>query len=182
MNLPDLFSGLENMMRQLEDKAAKITEKFLEMDTTGDLMVNLFIIAVLPAVGEELFFRGLLQRIFSDWSRNKHVGIWVTAVVFSALHGQFYGFVPRMILGGMFGYLLVWSGSLWIPILAHLVNNGVAVIASYYYQKGMLGFNPDKIGTGPAELVFGLLSIILCAGILYLLKKEFSKQENTIES
>lgn len=182
LSLPAALHGLEEAMRALEDRAAEITEKFLKMNDASALAVNLLVIAVLPAVGEELFFRGLLQRIFTDWSRNKHVGIWVAAFVFSALHGQFYGFVPRMLLGAMFGYLFVWSGTLWIPILGHLVNNGAAVIATYSYQHGMLEFNPDEIGTGPVPIGLGILSAVACIGLLFLLKKETTKNNPTAEA
>lgn len=181
MSLPGMFSALEKTMRALEDRAAEITEAFLRMNTAGELAVNLLVIAVLPALGEELFFRGLLQRIFSDWSKNIHIGIWVAAFVFSALHGQFYGFIPRMLLGAMFGYLFAWSGTLWIPILAHLVNNASAVVATYLFEKGMLGFDPDKIGTGSAQLYFGILSLATCAVLLHRFKRDVMKPDQPIQ-
>src|SRR5207344_1198984 len=95
------------------------------------LAINLFIIAFLPALGEELFFRGMMQKLFSQLTKNNHLAIIITSIIFSAIHLQFYGFLPRMVLGIFLGYLLVWSGSLWLPILAHFVNNASAVLFTF---------------------------------------------------
>lgn len=134
MILPEFLKGLELWMRQKEEEAAIITRQFLEMRSIGDLLVNLLIIAVIPAIGEELLFRGCLQRIFTWWTKNYHVGIWIAAIIFSAIHVQFFGFLPRLFLGALFGYLFYWSGNLLIPILAHFINNGTQVVLAYFIQ------------------------------------------------
>jgi len=103
------------------------------------MILNLFIIAILPAVGEEFFFRGVLQKILIRLFKSVHVAIWVTAFIFSAIHFQFFGFVPRFILGLIFGYLFFWSGTLWLPVISHFINNAVPVIMSYI--QGMEKFN-----------------------------------------
>jgi membrane protease YdiL (CAAX protease family) len=103
------------------------------------MILNLFIIAILPAVGEEFFFRGVLQKILIKLFKSGHVGIWVTAFIFSAIHFQFFGFVPRFILGLIFGYLFFWSGTLWLPVISHFINNAVPVIMAYI--QGMEKFN-----------------------------------------
>jgi membrane protease YdiL (CAAX protease family) len=107
------------------------------------MIINLFIIAILPAVGEEFFFRGVLQKILIKLFKSGHVAIWVTAFIFSAMHFQFFGFVPRFILGLIFGYLFFWSGTLWLPVISHFINNAVPVIMAY--KQGMEKFNapPD---------------------------------------
>jgi len=172
MVLPSWLSGLEDQMKASEDQAAKLTEKFLVINSPLQFVYAIIMIAVLPALGEELLFRGILQRIFSEWSRNKHTGIWATAILFSAMHLQFYGFVPRMLLGVMLGYLFLWSGSLWLPILAHFFNNGAAVIASYLYKQNSISVNPDTIGT---ESDYGSLtvSVVLTAVLLwYVYRRE----------
>ena len=128
MSLPESLSGIENWMKTMEDAAKILTEKFLKVDSFSGLLFNVFMIAALPALGEELMFRGVVQRIFSGWTKNHHWGIWITAFLFSAMHMQFYGFLPRMALGAMFGYLLVWTGTMWVPILAHFVNNLMGVL------------------------------------------------------
>ncbi len=176
LHLPGFLKSVEDWMRESEDKAAMLTKKFLEMSTTKDLVFNLFMIGLLPAVGEELVFRGVVQKIFSRWSKNVHVGIWTAAFLFSAMHMQFYGFVPRLMLGGLLGYLYVWSGSLWLPILAHFVNNAGAVLMTYLFQNGDLGVDPDKIGV---ESDFGSVAISLVFGIL-LLWLVYKKESNRV--
>ena len=177
MELPAWMEGVERQMRASEDQAAKLTEKFLMIDTTWQLIFTLIMVAVLPAVGEELMFRGILQRIFSEWSGNKQTGIWASAILFSAMHMQFYGFVPRMLLGVMLGYLFLWSGSLWLPIIAHFINNGAAVIASYMYSHQMISLNPDMVGTGK-EYGTLLVSALLTVSLLWVLwKRETKRQE-----
>ena len=116
---------------RLGNDSEKIVESFLKMNHFGDLLFNLLVIAIVPAIGEELLFRGYLQQSFSKWLSNPHAAIIVTAVLFSAIHLHFQGFLPRFILGVLLGYLFYWSGSLWLPILAHFANNAQAVIISY---------------------------------------------------
>ncbi|MBN1986261.1 MAG: CPBP family intramembrane metalloprotease, partial [Prolixibacteraceae bacterium] len=111
MQLPDWLGGVERWMKQTEENAARLTEAFLNVKTTAGLLFNIFMVALLPAVGEELLFRGVIQRSFTRITKNRHWGIWISALLFSALHMQFYGFLPRLLLGALFGYLLVWSGS-----------------------------------------------------------------------
>ena len=116
---------------RLGNDSEKIVDSFLKMNHLGDLLFNILVIAIVPAIGEELLFRGYLQQSFSKWLSNPHAAIIVTAVLFSAIHLHFQGFFPRFILGVLLGYLFYWSGSLWLPIIAHFVNNTKAVIFSY---------------------------------------------------
>ncbi len=129
MHLPEWLAGVENWMRGMEDQAEYTIGKFIEVEGLGGLLFNLFMIAVIPALGEEFLFRGVIQQIFTKATRNYHWGIWISAVLFSALHMQFFGFVPRVLLGALFGYFLVYSGSIWVPVAAHFVNNAVGVLA-----------------------------------------------------
>ena len=163
IRLPESLSALEQKMRVMEDAAAALTEQFLHADNIGMLLVNLGLMALLPAFAEELSFRGTLQQILG----NKHVAIWVTAVIFSAIHMQFFGFVPRMLMGAMFGYIFVWTGSLWVPIVMHFTNNGLAVLAYYIFDQ--LGENSknyaDTFGAGTTWWV-GVWSLVLtCLGL-----------------
>lgn len=175
IQLPEFLSVIEQWMQSSEDHAAKLTESFLIMNSTSDLYYNLLIIALIPAIGEELLFRGVLQRLFKDFTKNIHWSIFITAALFSAIHMQFYGFLPRMFLGVLFGYLLIWSGSIWIPIVAHFVNNAAAVLFSYFASKDELPFNQDTIGTQQEEIPYTIISMILLAGFLYLIKKSSVK-------
>ena len=123
-NIPD-------WMLVFDDNAEKITNSFLKMNTLGDLFFNLLVIAIIPAIGEELLFRGYLQQKMTQWLGKPHMAIIITAILFSAIHMQFQGFLPRFALGLVLGYLFYWSGSLWLPIIAHLLNNAMAVTFAY---------------------------------------------------
>jgi hypothetical protein len=175
LQLPEFLKGLEQKMRSMEDEAAKITEVFLDMKTGKDLWVNLLMIGLLPAIGEEFLFRGILQRLLTDMTRNKHLAIWITAILFSTIHMQFFGFVPRMLLGAFFGYLLVWTGSIWVPVFAHFVNNGSAVLFAYYQQHHGLGINPDTIGTESGQGWMVLVSLLILGGGMVFM----GRRENT---
>ncbi|WP_303925233.1 CPBP family intramembrane glutamic endopeptidase [Draconibacterium sediminis] len=177
MSFPEWLSGVEEWMRNAEENAADITEAFLNVKTIGGLAFNVFMIALLPAVGEELLFRGVIQKIFSKMTRSHHWGIWISAILFSALHMQFYGFVPRVLLGALFGYMLVWSGSIWLPIIAHFMNNAIAVIAMYFINNGMMNPQYEEIGsTGDSYYMAGI-SLALTFVFLMMLKRQNAGKE-----
>jgi membrane protease YdiL (CAAX protease family) len=132
-------------------------------------------IAFLPSIGEELLFRGVIQRIFTNWTRNYHWGIWISALLFSALHMQFYGFIPRMFLGVLFGYLLVWSGSMWLPIIAHFINNAVAVVAMYLIDKELLSPEIEEIGTTSDSYYMAAVSLLLIVVFMLMIKRQNSE-------
>lgn len=177
MQLPGWLAGMEEWMKNAEEKATLLTEAFLKVDGIGGLFFNLFMIALLPAVGEELLFRGVIQKIFTNWTRNSHWGIWIAATLFSALHMQFFGFIPRLLLGVLFGYLLVWSGSMWLPILAHFINNGVAVIGMYLIDKGMIGNELEEIGTSGKTQFTALISLFLVLLVLWIIRRQYLNNE-----
>lgn len=160
MKLPYFLKELEDWMLQQELKMELMTKQLIVMNSIPALLVNLLMLAIIPAFGEELIFRGGLQQIFARWFGNHHVAIWLTAIIFSSIHFQFYGFFPRMFLGAIFGYLLVWSGSLWLPILGHFLNNALAVFTAYWYQQQ--GLSIDKMFEAePSSLVQVSISFIL---------------------
>ncbi len=129
MSLPASLSSFEQVLRSMEEQTADMINAFLSMNGSVDLLINMLMMAVLPAVGEELLFRGSLQRLLREWSKRPHLAIWLSAFIFSFIHFQFYGFLPRMVLGALLGYLFYWGGSLWYPIIAHFLNNGLQVLA-----------------------------------------------------
>jgi membrane protease YdiL (CAAX protease family) len=177
MSLPESLSGLEGWMKNMEDAAKVLIEKFMKVDSISGLMFNIFMIAVLPALGEELMFRGVIQRIFSNWTRNHHWGIWITAFLFSAMHMQFYGFLPRLALGAMFGYLLVWTGTMWVPILAHFVNNLMGVLGYYLIDKGVISNDIEEWGTGKEQIPLVIFSLATVGFLLFLIYR--SEQAKT---
>lgn len=172
MKLPEFLGGLELWMKNAEERANLLTEAFLKVDSTGGLLFNLFMIALLPAIGEELLFRGVIQRIFTGWTRSNHWGIWISAILFSALHMQFYGFIPRMLLGVLFGYLLVWSGSMWLPITAHFFNNGIAVIGIWLIDRKLLSSEFETIGSTNGSYYLAAISLALVLLLMFLIRKE----------
>ena len=178
MSLPESFSGLESWMKNMEEGAKVMIEKFMLVDGFSGLMFNIFMIAVLPALGEELMFRGVFQRIFSNWTRNHHWGIWITAFLFSAMHMQFYGFLPRLLLGAMFGYLLVWTGTMWVPIVAHFVNNLMGVLGYFLIGKGVITNDVEEWGTVPEQIPWVIFSVLAVSGLLYLVyRTEITKRK-----
>lgn len=146
MQIPEFLSGVETWMHQKEVQAENLMTHFLKADHFNVLLINLFVMAFLPAIGEELLFRGLLQKLFTQMSKNKHLAIWITAFLFSAMHMQFFTFLPRFFMGAMFGYLLVWSGSIWLPIIAHFTNNAIAIISNYLIQHETISPDIENIG------------------------------------
>jgi uncharacterized protein len=178
MKLPDSFSAIEQWMIATEKSLTVLSETFLNVNTFSAFVFNVFMMAILPALGEEFVFRGLFQRLFTEWFKNYHWGILASAMLFSAFHFQFFGFIPRMFLGVMFGYLLVWSGSLWVPILAHFINNFMGVTYYYLLSKNVVDNEVEKLGKGDNEFVYILLSVILIIFLLIL----FYKKSKTIFS
>jgi len=181
MKLPTILHGVEQWMKDTEDQATQLTDAFLNTDTIGGLGVNLLMIAIIPAIGEEMLFRGILQRLFSEWFRNIHVAIFFTAFIFAAIHLQFYGFLPRMLLGIIFGYLFFWSGSLWLPIFAHFLNNGSAVIISFLVSRNAV--KQDYQDFGSTDNVFLIAGSIILTGLclfwIYRITKE-KKKDNEL--
>lgn len=179
MHLPDFLSGVEKWMRDSEDKAEKLTDAFLSTSHWGGYLVNLIMIAGLAAVGEELIFRGILVKLFREWTRNEHLAVIIPAFLFSALHLQFYGFFGRFLLGIILGYLFIWSGSLWVPVFVHFLNNAMAVTLSFFYQKGFVSTDIDSFGTSQNALIIigSLVLMLFTMAIIYLHEKGHFKKK-----
>jgi uncharacterized protein len=165
VKLPSSLDGFAQWATELEQRAGELTEFLLTLDSLADLGWALLVVAIIPAVGEELTFRGVLQTKLQLAVKNPHLAIWI----FSLLHFQFFGFVPRVLLGALFGYLYWWSGNLLMPVMAHLVNNGFTVIMIYLHQRGMLGIDIEAPGIVPLSL--SLASAGLTIGLLYLFRQ-----------
>lgn len=171
IELPAYFSDLD-------EKLEKSVIALLKVDSTIGLIINIFIIALLPALGEELFFRGVIQRIFLDWFKNKHLAILTTAIIFSAFHFQFAGFIPRMILGMFFGYLLVWSENIWYPIIAHFLNNGIAVISFHLFYGTEYFTKAENIGTENNQILLLISCLALLSLLLIVYRNYFTARKN----
>jgi membrane protease YdiL (CAAX protease family) len=172
MVLPSFLEPLEQWMKMHEETAGQLTEQFLHVDTYGGLVINILLMAVLPAVAEELSFRGVLMNLFpAKGDRVPHVAIWCTAILFSAVHMQFYGFLPRMLMGALFGYALVWTGNLWVPILMHFTNNAMAVLL--YFVSMRMNWDMkmiDAIGTNDT-LWLGVVSLVITLVGIYAFRR-----------
>ncbi len=186
--LPEALSGLEAWMQSNEESAKKSVELLFGGVSVGDLIVSLLIVAVLAAFSEEIFFRGALQRLLASGPLSSHVAIWLTAFIFSAFHMQFYGFFPRLLLGAYFGYLLWWSRSLWIPVIAHTFNNGMVVYSTWHERVS--GVKADSASGGVADAVNGIqfdspwaiiISMLLTALSLMILYRVANKNSGNFD-
>lgn len=167
--LPDSLAAVEQWMRQAEAQAQTQVEMMLGAKGTANLVMNVLIVGVLAGLSEELYFRGALQRLIASGRRmSPHVAIWLTAFLFSLFHMQFFGFVPRMLLGALFGYTLYLTGSLWIPVALHIFNNS-AVVVSTWWGGGASGTSGiDRFGADSWWMI--VLSVMLTIGSLIFLK------------
>lgn len=179
ISLPESMSETELWIKKSELDATRITELFLSTKMIGGLLFNIFLIALIPAIGEELVFRGILQKLLQKWMKNPWIAIFITAFVFSSFHMQFYGFIPRLLLGFVLGYLFYRSGKLWISILVHFVNNAGAVILYYLFAKGSINTHPDLLFNFNDNIPILILSIFLFAGSLILFHNIFSKKASS---
>lgn len=190
LSLPACLSGVEEQMKLLEEKSAELLRQFMNTTSFAGFLVNLGLMALLPAIGEELTFRGVLLHTLAPRTENPgpgtqnpepgtqnrtpHLAIWVTAIIFSFVHFQFYGFVPRMLMGALLGYMLCWTGSLWIAMLMHFTNNAIVTILYFICLRG--GYDTatlDAIGSGDT-LWLGILSIIVSVVGIYLFRRSLT--------
>ena len=164
LQLPESLRSIEDWMINTEKAAEVATNTLLNTDSWGGFFMNIIIIAIMAGIGEELMFRGVIQKILIGWTKNIHLGILYTAIIFSAIHFQFYGFVPRMILGMVLGYLYIWSKSLWVPVIAHAINNALTVtFTPNTFNKGnelvkIVSNNQNSIG----YIVAGIFVFTFC--------------------
>ncbi len=167
LDLPDWLDGLEQWMSRKELQTERITQVLMQADTTGALMINIIIIAILPAIGEEFLYRGVLQNIFTGWLKSGNLAVLLTALLFSAAHLQFYGFIPRFILGLGFGYIYLWSRNIWLPVLAHLVNNAIPVILSYFYGWENINSTMDEFSSkeGLIVIIPAIIAVLIMVNI-----------------
>jgi membrane protease YdiL (CAAX protease family) len=173
MVLPEFLKGVEDWMRLQEEILEEATIFLTTINNPLEFLTAMLVIAVIPAIGEELLFRGLIQNQIHSWTKNAHLAVWITGILFSAIHVQFYGFVPRMLLGVLFGYMYLWSGNLLYPMLAHFANNGFQIILLYLYGNKMTDFNIDTAETVPWA-VFLTAAIVSTVLVLYY-KQHFAK-------
>ncbi len=162
MVLPRFLDGVQKWMRNSEDEAQKVSDIMLQMKTLKSMIFDLLVIGLLTAIVEELMFRGALQTILAKWTKNQHAAVWIAAIVFSAFHMEFFGFLPRLLLGVLLGYFTVWSGSVWPAVWAHFVNNGTDVVLTYLAQHKIINLDPNDQHTfNTAGYLIGIIFTLL---------------------
>ncbi|MTI30801.1 CPBP family intramembrane glutamic endopeptidase [Xanthovirga aplysinae] len=174
LKFPSFLKGFEQYAMAKEEQLKELTEFLTTFHSFGDFSSAMLVMALIPAIGEEFLFRGLLQHHLMRICRNPHVAIWLAAFIFGFIHFQFYGLLPRMMLGVLFGYLYYWSGSLVFPMLGHFINNGFTLFFLYLFQIGHTSYDLDSVETLP----WPILGICLLIGLWFLwsFKKYFSPQ------
>ena len=166
MHLPEFMSPVESFMRKAEDLAAQVTEKILSEQGVFPFIVNIFIVGIMAGLTEEFFFRGALTSVIGKKIKNPHITIWTVAILFSAVHFQFFGFIPRMLLGAFLGYLLYWTHSIWVPVFAHFLNNSIAVVG---YKMGLFETSTEGSSLITSEMETSELFITIAAAIAGLI-------------
>ena len=172
-HFPGFLHGFEEWARASEDRAAVLTKFLTQFNSPTRFVVGVVVIGLVPAVAEELVFRGVIQQNLVRWF-SPQVGVWLGAALFSAIHMQFFGFVPRFVLGLVLGYLYLWSGNILVSMAAHFTQNAFQLLLLYATQRGLFGwdFDPDANTALPLSLV--LPSVLLSAGLLYLLHRQMT--------
>lgn len=174
--VPSFLSEIAASLRSAENASRAISTQLLTVATFGGFVVNVLVIALIPAIGEEFVFRGVFQKIFQNATQNKHMAIVLAAILFSAIHGEFFSFIPRFALGLFFGYLMVWSNTIWLPVFAHFINNLIVVSIYYLSGSGASSFSPDKMEGGFFQVWGILVSLVLCGiGVYFVKRLETSK-------
>jgi membrane protease YdiL (CAAX protease family) len=178
VNLSFMLNGaihLPAWMSQFENQAEDTLKTVLEMKTFLIFLINLILIGILPGIGEELIFRGILQKQFAGLFKNPVLAIWISAFIFSAIHMQFEGFFPRLVLGATLGYLYYWTGNLWVPMIAHAFNNGIQVILIYFTGMELSEFDEN----GSDQLQWWMIP--LSVGVMFLIYHFILKNRRALE-
>jgi uncharacterized protein len=173
IKLPSFMAGIELKLQESENRAAFLTEKLLSGQRITDYLFNILMVAIIPAIGEEFLFRGIIQRLFAASLKNMHLSVLFAAMLFSAFHFQFYGFFPRLALGMFFGYLFFWSGSIWIAVLAHFFNNFFEITIEFLDKNYGTNLSAliEKFQSDQLEI---LISLVLTIFLVSQIRKRFS--------
>ena len=157
-----------------ENQAEETMKALLKMDSPFVFLANLIIIAILPGIGEELVFRGVLQKQLGFIFENKILAIWIAAFIFSAIHLQFEGFLPRFVLGVVLGYLYYWTGNLWVTMIAHAFNNGIQIILLYVMKVDIT--EVDEMGSDQLQWWMIPMSVV----VMYLVYNSILKNRKPV--
>ena len=180
IELPAGLGRLRQWMIDTDTQAEAITNMLTSKHTYATLAINILVLALLPALCEEFMFQGTIQAFLTKWWRNPHAAIWVTAVIFSAIHFQISGFIPRMLLGAYLGYLFYWSRSIWLPVLAHFLHNALALVVDFTFQGRGISLDDMKFtdihGAIPLVISCTLVTFISLL-FMWRMQKELNDSE-----
>jgi membrane protease YdiL (CAAX protease family) len=176
--LPEWMSQIEEAMRTMEDAALETTELLLSGKSVSSLILNLVVIAGFAAISEELFFRGAMQQFIHDKFKNGHTSVWIAAIIFSIVHFQFYGFLPRLFLGAILGYLFLYTKNLWIPILFHFINNALIIVVNFFWGETNWYNNMEDMPITPVYIILALVSLAATITLFVIYNKRASKIKN----
>ncbi len=179
ISFPESMKGVEALLKGMEDKLAETTKFFTDFTSFWQFLLAFLVIAVIAGVGEELIFRGLIMRKLLLGTGNPHIAIWVSAFIFAVIHFQFYGILPRMMLGVLFGYFYLWTGNIRVPIFAHIFNNGLAVTIMYLHNIGIVKTDLESMDDVPMTIVG--FSLIATIGLMFLLKNYTNTQSSIVD-
>jgi uncharacterized protein len=179
IDLPSFMDSLERSMQATEAKLEYVTKKLVYYSNYQEFLVAIVVFAIIPAIGEELLFRGIMQNEFSSLFKNPHLAIWFTGLLFSFMHFQFYGFFPRMLLGVTFGYLYFWSGNIIIPILVHFLNNALTLITMNLYKQKIITMDPDSVESFPSISI--IISLIVFSFLLFTFRRLNIKRTTNLD-
>ncbi|MDD4777930.1 MAG: type II CAAX endopeptidase family protein [Fermentimonas sp.] len=175
MILPESMKNIEEMMRSMEDAALETTDLLLSGKSLGSLIMNLIVVAGFAAISEELFFRGALQQFIHEKFKNEHATVWLTALIFSMVHFQFYGFLPRLFLGAILGYLFIYTKNLWAPILFHFLNNATVIIINFFWSDSEWYKNIEETAITPVFVGIAVVSLLLTITLFWIYNNRTSK-------
>ena len=167
--LPDALNFFEKFAKARELELEKLTYFLISFENFGQYIIGIFAVAIIPGFCEEYLFRGLVQTKLNSITNNIHVAIWLSAFFFSFFHLQFYGLVPRMLLGVLFGYIYFFSGNLFYAMLAHFINNFISLTIFYLAHTGVIGFSVEEINNFETSLLLSFVSLIVVFFLLKLL-------------
>jgi membrane protease YdiL (CAAX protease family) len=177
ITFPNFLNSFESWARKNENQLEEITKMFTTLDGLGEFAIAFLVIAVGAGVCEEFLFRGIIQTELFRATKNIHFAIWLSAFLFSAIHVQFFGFFPRLLLGALFGYLYHWSGNLIVPMFAHLVNNGFSLFAIYLFQHKTVSLDLEN-QVAPWYLI--LFSLIMLSCLLFFFKRKSDELKTSV--
>lgn len=173
INFPESMQGIESNIVAMEEERQQVISALFDGGNDTAFLLNLLLLAVIPAIAEEFFFRGILQNLFlRSFRGHQQMAIWMTAFIFSFIHFEFLGFFPRLLLGALLGYVYFKSGNLWYAVILHFINNALGIVMHYLTLKNISPESAEMFGANENEKIPLVLSTLILAGLIYYFGKK----------